>query len=104
MYIHGSAELFSVFFFSRSSLLTLHGYYINIGDFLILGAALCRAIQMSVAKKLTDGKTMNSGALTTIQLAVVAIGSGILTGFHHSPFTGPWKKGFSVVDGGQNQP
>ncbi|MED1204861.1 DMT family transporter [Heyndrickxia acidicola] len=73
-----SAILLSVI---GTALLTLHGYHVNIGDFLVLGAAFCRAIQMTFTKRLTDGKEMNSGALATIQLAVVAIGSGCLTAF-----------------------
>ena len=66
-----------------TALLTLHGYHINIGDFLVLGAAFCRAVQMIFTKRMTDGKEMNSGALTTIQLSVVAIGSGFVTMFQH---------------------
>lgn len=67
-----------------TALLTLHGYHINIGDFLVLGAAFCRAVQMIFTKRMTDGKKMNSGALTTIQLGIVAIGSGFVSMFHHS--------------------
>ncbi|MCF8564648.1 DMT family transporter [Alicyclobacillus tolerans] len=70
-----------------TALLTLHGYHINIGDYLVLGAAFCRAVQMTFTKKLTDGKAMNSGALTTIQLGVVAIGSGFVTIFQHPSYT-----------------
>lgn len=70
-----------------TALLTLHGYHINIGDYLVLGAAFCRAVQMTFTKKLTDGKKMNSGALTTIQLGVVAIGSGFVTIFQHPSYT-----------------
>jgi drug/metabolite transporter (DMT)-like permease len=66
-----------------TALLTLHGYHVNIGDFLVLGAALCRAIQMTFTRKMTDGKRMDSGALTTIQLGVVAIGSGVISMFQH---------------------
>lgn len=69
-----------------TALLTLHGYHVNLGDVLILGAALFRAIQMTMTKRLTDGKQMDSGALTTIQLAVVSIGSGVLTLFQHPSF------------------
>ncbi len=69
-------------------LLTLrHGYHMNIGDFLVLGAALCRAIQMTFTKRMTDGKRMDSGALTTIQLGMVAIGSGVASMFQHPSFT-----------------
>lgn len=70
-----------------TGLLTLHGYHVNIGDFLVLGAALCRAIQMTFTKKMTDGKRMDSGALTTIQLGVVAIGAGIVTAVQHPSYT-----------------
>jgi drug/metabolite transporter (DMT)-like permease len=66
-----------------TALLTLHGYHINIGDFLVLGAAFCRAVQMIFTKRMTEGKKMDSGALTTIQLCVVAIGSGFVTMFQH---------------------
>lgn len=68
-----------------TAMLTLHGYRLSSGDFLILGAAFCRALQMTFTKKITDGKEMNSGALTTIQLGVVAIGSGFLTLFQKHP-------------------
>lgn len=70
-----------------TALLTLHGYHINIGDFLVLGAAFCRALQMTFTKRMTDGKEMNSGALTTIQLGVVAVGAGALTIFQHPSHT-----------------
>ena len=69
-----------------TALLTLHGYHINIGDFLVLGAALFRAIQMTFTKRMTDGKQMDSGALTTIQLGVVAIGSGVVSMFQDPSF------------------
>ncbi|WP_141604009.1 DMT family transporter [Terrilactibacillus laevilacticus] len=55
------------------------GYTFNIGDLLILLAALLRAIQMTVTQKMTKGHVMDSGALTTIQLGVVAIVMGILS-------------------------
>ena len=70
-----------------TALLTLHGYHINIGDFLVLGAAFFRAIQMTFTKRMTDGKQMNSGALTTIQLGVVATGSGMISMFQHPSIT-----------------
>ncbi len=57
-----------------TGLLTLkQGYQFNIGDLLIIVAALLRAIQMTFTQKLTFGKEMDSGALTTIQLSIVAI-------------------------------
>jgi drug/metabolite transporter (DMT)-like permease len=70
-----------------TALLTLHGYHINIGDFLVLGAAFCRAVQMTFTKRMTDGKEMNSGALTTIQLGIVAVGSGFVTIFQHPSYS-----------------
>jgi drug/metabolite transporter (DMT)-like permease len=70
-----------------TALLTLHSYHINIGDFLVLGAAFCRAIQMTFTKKMTDGKEMNSGALTVIQLGVVAVGAGFMTLFQRQTYT-----------------
>ncbi|WDL99604.1 DMT family transporter [Alicyclobacillus sp. ALC3] len=70
-----------------TALLTLRGYHINMGDFLVLGAAFCRAVQMTATKRLTDGKEMNSGALTTIQLGVVAVGSGFVTLIQHPSYT-----------------
>jgi drug/metabolite transporter (DMT)-like permease len=69
-----------------TALLTLHGYHINTGDFLVLGAAFFRAVQMTFTKKLTDGKEMNSGALTTIQLGVVAVGAGVITTLQHPSY------------------
>ena len=70
-----------------TALLTLHSYHINIGDLLVLGAAFFRAIQMTFTKRMTDGKQMNSGALTTIQLGVVATGSGMISMFQHPSIT-----------------
>ncbi|WP_157738084.1 DMT family transporter [Aneurinibacillus soli] len=52
-------------------------YVYNLGDFLILGAALFRAVQMTITKKLTEGKEIEPGALTTIQL--VAVGAGLIS-------------------------
>lgn len=82
--------LFGAVFLSilGTALLTLHGYHINIGDFLVFGAALFRAIQMTITKKMTEGKNMSPGVVTTIQLAVVAVGSGVLTLVNHPSFSG----------------
>lgn len=63
-----------------TAFLTLNdGYHFNIGDLLIIVAAILRAVQMTVTQKMTKGKTVDSGALTTIQLGVVAIIMGILS-------------------------
>jgi drug/metabolite transporter (DMT)-like permease len=61
-----------------TGLLTMNGegYHFNYGDLMILGAALMRAVQMTFTQKLTMGKNLDSKALTTIQLGVVAILTG----------------------------
>jgi drug/metabolite transporter (DMT)-like permease len=60
-----------------TGLLTLKdGYHFNLGDLLILAAALMRAIQMVYTKKLTKDQDFDSAALTTIQMAVVAVLTG----------------------------
>ena len=60
-----------------TGLLTLkNGYHFNVGDLLILAAALMRAIQMAYTKKLTKDQDFDSAALTTIQLAVVSVLAG----------------------------
>lgn len=44
------------------------------GDLLILGAALCRALMVTVTKRWTLGRDdLSSGALTLVQLATVAV-------------------------------
>jgi drug/metabolite transporter (DMT)-like permease len=56
-----------------------HGYQFNMGDMLVLLAAILRAVQMTFTSKLTQGKKeMDSGALTTIQLGVATICLGIM--------------------------
>ncbi|WP_081949456.1 DMT family transporter [Paenibacillus durus] len=55
------------------------GYQFNIGDVLILVAALLRAVQMTVTQKMTNGRDMDSRVLVTIQLSVVAVIMGILS-------------------------
>jgi drug/metabolite transporter (DMT)-like permease len=63
-----------------AGLLTYKGTILfNIGDILILGAALLRAIQMTYTKKMTDGKLLDSSALIVIQLSIVAILSGVFS-------------------------
>lgn len=73
-----------------TSFLTLSGgYHFNLGDLLMLLAAALRAVQMTVTQKMTKGKVMDSGALTTIQLSTVTVIMGILslfTGNRHQPF------------------
>ena len=64
----------------RTFFLTMKsGYRFNIGDILIVVAALLRAVQMTVTQKLTNGKSMDSSVLTTIQLGVVAVTMGALS-------------------------
>lgn len=43
------------------------------GDVLVLGAALMRAVHVTFMEKLTDGKTVDSLNLTTVQLGTCAI-------------------------------
>lgn len=63
--------------FIGTGLLTIKSHMLfNWGDLLIFMAALLRATQMTYTKKLTNGKTYDSGAITVIQLGVVAILSG----------------------------
>lgn len=45
----------------------------NLGDQLILVAAGLRALMVTATKKLTAGRTVSSGGLTTVQLGTVAI-------------------------------
>ncbi|WKB34714.1 hypothetical protein QS257_12245 [Terrilactibacillus sp. S3-3] len=55
----------------------------------MLLAAVLRAVQMTVTQKMTEGKVMDSGLLTTIQLSTVAVIMGILslfTGIIINPF------------------
>jgi drug/metabolite transporter (DMT)-like permease len=71
----------------ETALLTLHGYHMNSGDALVLGAALCRAILMTSTKGMTDRKQMDSSVLTIIQLDVVAVGAGVLNLLEHPTLT-----------------
>lgn len=47
----------------------------NLGDCLVLLAAVLRAIMVCMTKKLTEGKTMSTIALTAVQGGVVGFGS-----------------------------
>jgi drug/metabolite transporter (DMT)-like permease len=47
----------------------------NLGDGLILAAAVLRAVMICMTKKLTDGKTMSTLTLTAVQAGVVSLGS-----------------------------
>ncbi|MGB3768675.1 MAG: DMT family transporter [Phormidesmis sp.] len=53
------------------------GYEFNLGDWLMLGAALLRACMVTATKKMTEGKLLDSGALTVVQMITVSA----LTGF-----------------------
>lgn len=53
-------------------------YVFNIGDLLILSAALMRAFMVSYTKQYTLHHDLSSIALTSIQSLVVAIGAGVL--------------------------
>jgi drug/metabolite transporter (DMT)-like permease len=54
------------------------GYAFNGGDWLMLAAAVLRACAVSATKKITQGKLLDSGALTAVQLATVAVLTGIV--------------------------
>jgi len=54
------------------------GYQFNVGDWLMLSAAVLRACMVTATKKITQGKPLNSGALTVVQLATVAILTGLV--------------------------
>lgn len=72
-----------------TALLTLKGeYHFNVGDVLILAAALFRAIQMTYTKKLTKNQEFDSAALTTIQMMVVAVLAGCVALFEPRPAGG----------------
>ena len=63
-----------------TAFLTLQdGLSLHVGDWLILGAALLRSLQMITTKGMTQDKTLNSGSLTIIQLGVVALLSGLVS-------------------------
>ncbi len=53
------------------------GYHFNIGDWLMLAAAILRACMVTATKKITHGKSLDSITLTAVQLATVAILTGI---------------------------
>ena len=54
------------------------GYEFNVGDWLMLGAALLRACMVTATKKITGGKPLDSGALTMVQLGTVAVLTGLV--------------------------
>ncbi len=53
-----------------------HSYRFNVGDLLMLAAALLRALMVTTTKKLTEGRPLDSGALTAVQLITVAALTG----------------------------
>ncbi len=53
------------------------GYHFNLGDCLMLAAALLRACMVTATKKITEDQPLDSVALTAVQLATVAILTGI---------------------------
>ncbi|WP_437713270.1 DMT family transporter [Sorangium sp. So ce448] len=53
-----------------------NSYRFNLGDLLMLAAALLRALMVTTTKKLTQGRTLDSGALTAVQLITVAVLTG----------------------------
>ena len=54
------------------------GYQFNTGDWLMLSAAVLRACMVTATKKITQGKPLNSGALTVVQLLTVAVLTGLV--------------------------
>jgi drug/metabolite transporter (DMT)-like permease len=55
------------------------GYHFNVGDWLMLAAAVLRACMVTATKKLTHGRQqLNSTALTAIQITTVAVLTGLV--------------------------
>jgi drug/metabolite transporter (DMT)-like permease len=54
------------------------GYAFNMGDWLMLAAAVLRACMVTATKKITQGKPLDSRALTAVQLATVAVLTGVV--------------------------
>ncbi len=72
--------------FVGTGLIILHdGYHFNVGDLLVLAAAVTRAVFMSLSQKMTAGKNIDSSTLTVIQLAVVAVSTGFLSFVLYGP-------------------
>lgn len=60
-----------------------NGYHFNVGDSLMLIAAVLRACMVTATKKLTHSKPINSAALTAIQLTIVTVLTGIVLLFNN---------------------
>ncbi len=74
------------------------GYQFNVGDWLMLSAAVLRACMVTATKKITQGKPLNSGALTVVQLATVAVLTGlVLLLFEPSSFNFPTESAFWIA-------
>ncbi len=54
------------------------GFAFSGGDWLMLAAALLRACGVTATKKITQGKLLDSGALTAVQLGTVAVLTGVV--------------------------
>ncbi len=54
------------------------GYAFNGGDWLMLAAAVLRACMVTATKKITQGKPLDSGALTAVQIGTVAALTGVV--------------------------
>lgn len=67
-----------------TGLLTLkQGYHFNIGDVLILTAAVTRACFMIMTQRLTRGRQVDSAALNVVQLGSVAVMAGVVSFFSY---------------------
>lgn len=72
----GSAFVAASVSLSGALLLTQAGQIeLNLGDCLMIAAALCRAFMVCLTKKLTQGTEVSAFALTAVQTGVVGMGS-----------------------------
>ena len=65
------------------------GYEFNVGDWLMLGAALLRACAVTATKKITEGKPLDSGALTVVQMVTVSVLTAFTLGASNADFSLP---------------
>lgn len=62
-----------------AALMALHGEFgMNVGDALILLAAVCRAVQVCLVKRVVQGSQIPALAVTALQSGVVAVGCVVL--------------------------
>ncbi|MFV0573959.1 MAG: DMT family transporter [Vibrio sp.] len=53
-------------------------YKLNEGDYLILCAALLRALMVTVTKRVSEGKVISTSSMTALQSFIVAVVSGVM--------------------------